>query len=632
MFLFRLIMIKKYNLSIILLLFSLLLLSLTVFSAENAVEEKTQLIEQIEHLFNQDEENLNYAEVLKLSNQIIIRREKYSNEIIAKTYLLLAHVTSNKGELESAYQFTQDGLAAVSGQEQVRVCLQIKLANILSDKKKYRQLLDTAQQAIDMPQQENIKYLLFALSYRSVAYAMLNQHQLAFDDLQKVESLIGENESFAEHIALLTILANAYYHLTDYHTALTMHQKIIQLRFKLKRLNNIEQTYYHLGNTFYRLNRLNDAYNAYWESKRYAEKKASKIHTAYASQGLGLTLIKQQQLTEAKTELLEAKDLFYQQNLTVSYLETLISLVLLNQQTQENSTTKVLLEEAEELALNIDLTDDYIIIYQLLAEHYKSNNLIIKAFYWQKKYSNALLEIKNPWIHTPLVTNKSRANLSKSDNSLASTKTRDLAVKLAEQSASTNVYADKYAQQKIYIVILVIAVVILLFTLIFLLLKDRAAKLKNAHEAIEKPYDVIATPLQTKELYQKSFNMARKYNYPLTLSFITISNWQELSFQFNKKVVAEVGREIASVINEHINDFENAGLVNDGEYLLIFPHQNKKDVAKVIDKLVLDLKLRFFANLGEFSVIIAYSIDSPNFQDIDPYIYLSQLSDSIKIA
>ena len=163
-------------------------------------------------------------------------------------------------------------------------------------------------------------------------------------------------------------------------------------------------------------------------------------------------------------------------------------------------------------------------------------------------------------------------------------------------------------------------------------MKHRATKLKKAHEALEKPSYIIATPIQTKQLYQKNFNMARKFSYPLTLSYISISNWQELTLKFNKKIVAEVSREIASVINEHINEFENAGLINEGEYLLIFPHQHKNEVAMIIEKLVSALKLRFFANLGEFSVIIAYSIESPNFQDIDPYIYLSQLSDSIKIA
>ena len=35
----------------------------------------------------------------------------------------------------------------------------------------------------------------------------------------------------------------------------------------------------------------------------------------------------------------------------------------------------------------------------------------------------------------------------------------------------------------------------------------------------------------------------------------------------------------------------------------------------------------FFANLGEFSVNIAFSIATPSVQDIDPYIFLSRLSE-----
>ncbi|MCW8832882.1 MAG: hypothetical protein OQK03_06155 [Colwellia sp.] len=124
--------------------------------------------------------------------------------------------------------------------------------------------------------------------------------------------------------------------------------------------------------------------------------------------------------------------------------------------------------------------------------------------------------------------------------------------------------------------------------------------------------------------------MARKYAYPLTLGYISINNWQELLFKFNKKVVNEVSDNIVDLINEHISEFENAGLINDGEYLLLFPHQNKEDVMITMEKLLEDLRLRFFANLGGVSVILSYSVESPDFQDIDPYIFLSQLSSAVK--
>ncbi len=624
---------KIFTLSTVILLYSLFTMSFDVLSAEKKSSRKEHLIDQVEFLIAENPEKLNYNKVVELSNEIIIRRKEYPNEILAKTYLLLANVASNKGELETAYQFTQDGLDITTGHKNIKLCLQIKLASIFSAKQQYTQLLKTAQQAIDMPQdKENIKYFLFALSYRSVAFAMLNQHEDALTDLQQVATIIKQNPSFAEHITLLAILANAHYYLADYQTALTMHLKILQLRFSLNKLANVDQTYYHLANTYYRLNRFNDAYNAYWEAKRYAEKKSAQIYVAYASQGLGLTLIQQKQFAEAKVEILKAKTLFYQYNLARPYLETIISLALLNNLTEERHTALTLLLEAEKLSINIELTDDYIILYQLLSDLYKDKKDINKAYFWQKKYSEYLLKSKKPTTSNYPPVTKNIININKSANISASKKTRQLAVKLAEQSAVATSFSAKYHQQQTLIFILSAIVFLLFCSVIFLWLKHRATKLKKAHEALEKPSYIIATPIQTKQLYQKNFNMARKFSYPLTLSYISISNWQELTFKFNKKIVAEVSREIASVINKHINEFENAGLINEGEYLLIFPHQHKNEVAMIIEKLVSALKLRFFANLGEFSVIIAYSIESPNFQDIDPYIYLSQLSDSIKIA
>jgi len=621
---------KKISFSTVILICLLSVISFNALTAEPKPSTFEQLISQVESLFRENPEKLNHNEIVELSNKIIVQREKYPNEILAKTYLLLANVASNKGELETAYQFTQDGLAITTQYEDAKLCLQIKLASILSAKKQYEKLLATAQKAIDMPRnKENTKYFLFALSYRSVAYAMLNQHEQALTDLQKVESVIQQNPSFAEHIALLAILASAHYHLGDYQTALTMQLKILKLRFSLNKLENVDQTYFHLAKAYYRLNQFNDAYNAYWEAKIYAQKKEAPIYEAYANQGLGVTLIKQKQYIEAEAILTDAKALFYQYNLARPYLETVISLALLSDLTEQKQKAKSLLLEAENLAIDIELTDDFIILYQLLSNIHKDNKELSKAFFWQKKYSSALLKTKTPTSSNPQV---SATYTNKPNNTSASSKTRQLAVKLAEQSELATSFSTKYRQQQTHIFIISGIALLLLCSVIFIWLKYRATNLKRTYEAIEKPSHILASPIQTKQLYLNNFNMARKYSYPLTLSYISISNWQELTFQFNKKIVAEVSHEIASLINEHINEFESAGIINEGEYLLLFPHQHKKEVAISIEKLVSALKLRFFANLGEFSVIIAYSIENPNFQDIDPYIFLSQLSDSIKIA
>ncbi|NQY87231.1 MAG: hypothetical protein HRT51_05665 [Colwellia sp.] len=220
----------------------------------------------------------------------------------------------------------------------------------------------------------------------------------------------------------------------------------------------------------------------------------------------------------------------------------------------------------------------------------------------------------------------------KNKNITASTKTRKLVIKLVEQSELTALFSSKYRQQQLFILISSIISFLLLVYIIILRIKQRRKRLQTVYDAVDKPSYILANYIQTKQLYQTSFNMARKYNYSLTLGYVSITNWQELTFKFNKKIVAEVSRSIASLINEHLNEFESAGLINDGEYLLFFPHQHQNNVSKTIEKLISALKLRFFANLAEFSVIISYSIKSPDFQGLDPYIFLSRLSDSIKPA
>ena len=620
----------------ILLIFLLFSSSFSTLANSN-LHTQEKLIAEIEYLFKQNIEALNYHKVIELSKKVINPRINYPSDIVAKTYLLLANVTSNKGEFETALQFTHNGLAIATQSQATKLRLQISLAKIFSAKKQYRQLLTTVEEAIDTPQNKaNTTCFLIALSYRSVAFAMLGQHAKALVDLQQVESVIQQNAAFSEHISLLTILANAYYHLGDYQTTLNVQSKILKLRFNLNKLNRIDQTYFHLANAYYRLNRWDDAYTTFWEAKKHAIKKDAPIYVGYASQGLSLTLLRQKQYAEAETEALKAKNLFYKYNLVVPHLESIIILIQIYHEIKNKNQYVSLLLEAEKLATKIKLTADYIILYQYLSDMYLIKKDLHKAYLWQSKYSEALLEnilFTNKVIEFNSYSGNSEVLKSnKNKNVPASTKTRELAIKLAEQSELNSSYSSKFRNQQLSILISTAITFLLLIFIIIVWIKQRSKRLQTEYEALEKPDYILLNSRQTKQLYQTNFNMARQYNYPLTLGYVSITNWQELTFEFNKKTVLEVSRGIASLINEQLNGFESAGLINNGEYLLFFPHQNKESVTTTMEKLVSALKLRFFANLGEFSIVIAYSIESPDFQDIDPYIFLSQLSNSIKLA
>ena len=124
--------------------------------------------------------------------------------------------------------------------------------------------------------------------------------------------------------------------------------------------------------------------------------------------------------------------------------------------------------------------------------------------------------------------------------------------------------------------------------------------------------------------------MARKYGYPLAIGYLSITNWSELSFHFNKKIMTEVAKTIATLLNEHKGEFDNVGLINEGEYLLLCPHQTNENIQEKLENLIEAIKVTFFANLGDFSVKIGYALDSPTVQDIDPYIFLSRLSESTR--
>lgn len=611
-------------------LFLFLIAISTYFSAFSLLAEQEQgnsqedLINQIEYLFQQNSESLHYDEVINLSNKIIPQQSHYPNEIIAKTYLLLASIALNKGELETAFQFTRDGLAKTNETHNVRLCLQIKLAEILLAQKAYQKLLILADRAIKTPETtENTKYLLFALSYRSVAFSQLSQHGKALADLEKVQDTMQKDPDLSQHIALISILANAYFNLDKFQTALNLQLKILALRFNLKQLDNVDQTYYQIGNAYLYLKKYNDAYNAYWEAEKYAKIKGAPIHIAYAKQGLAATLYQQKQYQQATAQLLQAKQIFNQQSLSEPYLETLISLAQISSDNKQKKAAYSYLSEAEKISEYTAISDHYSILYQLLANMYFTEKSLDKAYFWQKKYSQTLeaIRLKKQNINTEAIYEQSLID---------STKTQQLALELAEKSELASVFSTKYKDQKSIIFVLVVTLVAILLSLMFIWLRRRTKQSRNLYDAHNPLNVVITDPIKTKQLYQTSFNMARKYSYPLTLGYINLTNWKELTFKFNKTTITEVSAGIAELMHEQINDFESVGLINEGEYLLFFPHQSLEEANVTMQKILQALQLRFFANLGEFSVTLSYSLKTPDFQDIDPYIFLSQLSAAMK--
>ena len=277
-------------------LLSFFFVSMTL--AQPAPEQAT-LSNQVQQLSKVNDETIDFETVNSLSEKIINNQHDYSNDILAKVYLLSARAASNQGNINNVFDFAKKGLAANSLDKKIKLALLFKLADVYVAQKEYKQLLEVTQEAVrNSEYSRSVKYRLLSLSYRSVAFSMLGKHQQALVDLQQVELRIGKSD-LTEHIELLTILALAYHHLGDYQTSLTMQLKILKLRFEMDQKKNIAQTYLYLGYAYFYLQRYDDAYNVFWESKKSALNNGATINVAHADKWLGIVLISQQQFRAA---------------------------------------------------------------------------------------------------------------------------------------------------------------------------------------------------------------------------------------------------------------------------------------------------------------------------------------------
>ncbi|MBA6255112.1 MULTISPECIES: tetratricopeptide repeat protein [unclassified Colwellia] len=582
-----------------------------------------QNIKDTERYFLQESDNLPYEEIITLSINILESRENYTTQTRGKIFILLADVANNKGEDADALQFAQDGLSLQGLNNSIKFNLLLKVAHGYYLQENYAQTQDFATRVILMAESSDVlKYRLVALSYRAVSYALQSQNDLATNDLKQVEVLISANPQYRDHLYLLEILATAHYYLGDYQTSLTMQNKLLTLKFDLDKLANIDQTYLHLARAYFQLNLLDDAYNAYWEAQKNSENKNAPILVAYAELGLAEVLLKQREFQDSHSWLLSASTTFNEKSLNKPYLTSLILLAETANYLGNNALYQHYLQLAELMAKNVKLSVKQSKLLLLLSDMYQQNGDYKSALELHKNYLELLQQFQKK-AEPSLVLNAPHM-LSANEKSLK------LILNLTEESNLHNEFSAKYIAQKEIIYLLIFMVLLLLITFASFWLRQRTLRLKQVYDEVEQPIFYLVTPSQTKRSYQLNYKMARKYDYPLAVGYLSVINWQELSFHFNDKIMLEVSKTLATLLNESKGEFDEAGIINDGEYLLLGPHQTESEIAAKLHGLAEAIKMRFFANLGDYSVKIGYAYGLPTAQDIDPYIFLSRLSETTK--
>jgi hypothetical protein len=280
------------------------------------------------------------------------------------------------------------------------------------------------------------------------------------------------------------------------------------------------------------------------------------------------------------------------------------------------------LQLAELSAKDLKLSEKQSKLLLLLSDMYQLNG----------DYKNALVIHKNYLELLQQFQRESKPSIVMNTNQVKSedNTSRTFLLDLPEKSKLQSQYKAKYIAQKELIYLLIFIVILMFITFVIFGLRQRTLRLNKVYDEVEQPLSYLVTPAQTKKNYQLNYKMARKYDYPLAVGYLSVINWQELSFHFTPKIMREVSKTLAILLNETKGEFDEAGTINDGEYLLLGPHQNEDEIAEKLNSLAAAIKVRFFANLGSYSVQIGYAYGLPTAQDIDPYIFLSRLSETTK--
>lgn len=585
-----------------------------------AIEASAKIRNEINNYYVKDKESLIYQDVVTVAQSVINNRVSYSHNLVAKAFSLLSDIAYNRGDVVAALQFAQYGTKIENVDVLIQLDLLLKVARGYYSQGKYIQLRDISQETAWLAEQAgNMNYHLQASAYSVVAYALSADYALAINELSKVEQLLSQNQQRVEQITLLEIIAEAHFYLAEYDNATELLNRVLKLRIEMSKMKGVARTYHLIASAYYQLNQYDDAYHAYYESKQLAAKFGLNIRASYAELGLGKVLYQQQKFQQAKQHLSNAQAIFERYNLPRVKLSTQILLAKVFYALNKPNRAEELLFIAEKAAENITLMPEQIELYLLLAKHYQNNGEFQRAVNMQSRF----IELHQGLNHTAEVKTAVLTAANSTSN-----KAKSLALNLAEQSELSMQFNEKFYRQKLQITLLVIALILMVLLYAIRRFRRYREKLHQGYDEIELPKNQLARPVLTKQWYQQQYKMARKYQYQVSIAYMVIENWQELAFHFNAKILNDVSQAIAIIVNENLEVEDYSGEICAGEYLFLCPHQKPEEMFIKLTRIKQAINTRFFANLGDYSVKIKFSVASPNIQDIDPYVFLSRLSDN----
>lgn len=606
------------------LLFSILLFIVNINAvANNELLAKQDLENRIEFFYTLSEKQLPFeALTAELTSNFVPASNKIAEslapETAAKAYYLLALAANYQGDDVLSLNYVLLAQQLKPENKSLNIKLILRAANAHYELGQFQKVLSVIGDVSTfvLPKASTLsqsQYQFTVLNYRTIAHAALGQHDLAIQYLSEIEKLLITQRELMNDIDVIELVAQSYHYLGNDSIAIQLYTKALKRRFDTKFFLNIERSYLKLAISYVNQNLLSDAYNLYEQIKKRAQSKQLRIIAAQAELGFAKLLVANKQMADAEGLLLASVDVFEQHQLENLCFKTSLLLAEVYLSRREMEATEKWLSKALTLSSKFPITNENADLYISLSQQAKINNNLAQSIEHFERY----LEITKQ-----LQPKNSRLNVSKL---LSAKDNSQLVVNMSELNEIKNNFDEKFAKQKETIFGLALSTLLFILLSAVLLLKKR--RLATRSKNIERQSDELDSPAETKLSYLSHYKMARKFNYPIAIGYLVIENWQELSFHFNQKVLKEVTRNIAVLLNENIDEFEYVGAINKGEYIVLCPHQPVANLVTKLREISEVIEANFFANLGSFSIKVTFECGEPEAKDIDPYIFLSLLSD-----
>ncbi|WP_093328590.1 tetratricopeptide repeat protein [Thalassotalea agarivorans] len=598
-----------------------LVLSPISYSQQALSSEEVEAL--VEDLYLQEASKLDQQQVVVAVRNSLKNRHSVSPLTRIKAHILLIRLANNRGDFASASEFAGSGLLLPNLPDQYSALFHLQLAKGYYVQGQFEKTLreaSTAASFLSEYQESQAPLYIEALSYQAMAHSLMGQVEQADEYFDALQDALVKNPSAQDDETVIAIIAKANFYQGDYQSAINLYEKLLTIKFTEQKTANIDEYYYELGRSYIQLGNYDDAYSAFWEAKLHAETNKSNIRMAFAYLGLGSVLLNMEDNQQAYNYLIMARDLFKGQNQTRGYLSTLIYLSQAAQRLGKPNERKNALNDAQRMSTSMQLSAEQINLYLLLARNAIAEGKMQLAVNFYEQYINS---------YKTYYTTRSGA-ASFAEQSALKQQSQLIAQNLLEKNELKQTFAIEMNQRKQVIAVLIACLLIVLCLCFVAYVKYRQVKRRLSNVNYRGMEQFWFDTAKTKNLYQKYYNMARKFDFPLSICLVSIENWQEFKFRFSQKSQQEFNEKIAEIFTEYLEEFDLSGNFSSGRFLIIFPHQQPQDVVAKLKKLVTAVEVRYFTSLGGFQISVDYQCDTPEVQDIDPFIFLTELEQSLE--